>query len=45
MQRIDKTVTLDPTMTQKLSASSLLVIDRIEELAQMQALVSTENKF
>lgn len=32
-------------MTQKLSSSSLLVIDKLEELGQMQALVSTENKF
>lgn len=32
-------------MFEKLSSSSLIVIDKIENLSQMQALVSTENKF
>jgi hypothetical protein len=32
-------------MFEKLSSSSLIVIDKVEDLSQMQALVSTENKF
>lgn len=32
-------------MYEKISSSSLIVIDKIEDLSQMQALVSTGNKF
>jgi hypothetical protein len=34
-------MSLDPTLAQKLSSSSFIVIDKVEDLAQMQALVST----
>ena len=38
-------MTLDPTMYQQISSNSLIVIDKMEDLAQIEAIVSTENKF
>ena len=46
IQKINKTLEeLDPTLLTKIESSSLIVIDKLEDLGQMQTLVSTESKF
>ena len=36
---------LGPELLTKIESNSLIVIDKIEDLGQMEALVSTESKF